>query len=83
MNVDGIKIGDKLEIHCYKHNGKLHRQWDEAVVLDIYDDYIVFGNNKRSALVKLCKYKFPFIVFGNSNTKSSTLVRPFKSKSPQ
>lgn len=48
--VDNIKVGDKLEIHCYKHNGKLHRQWDEAVVLDIKDDYIVFGNNKTTVV---------------------------------
>ena len=44
--VSDIKIGDKLEIHCYKHNGHLHRQWDEAVLLDVKDDYMVFGNNK-------------------------------------
>lgn len=41
-----ICIGDKYEIHCYKHNGKIHRAWDEAVVLDIKKDYIVFGDNK-------------------------------------
>ena len=41
-----IKIGDKLEIHCYKHNGKIHRTWDEAVVLDITDEYLVCGNCK-------------------------------------
>lgn len=41
-----IKVGDKLQIHCYKHNGKIHRVWDEAVVLDIKKDYIVCGNNK-------------------------------------
>lgn len=41
-----IKIGDRLQIQCYKHNGKVHRAWDEAVVLDIKDDYIVFGNNR-------------------------------------
>lgn len=39
-------IGDKLHIQCYKHNSKIHRSWDEAVVLDIKKDYIVFGNNK-------------------------------------
>ena len=66
MSVDGIKIGDKLEIHCYKHNGKLHRQWDEAVVLDIYDDYIVFGNNRTTVIVsdgKVWKTKEPAIMF--------------------
>ena len=38
-NIEGIKVGDKLEMHCYKHNGNLHKKWDEAVVLDIFDDY--------------------------------------------
>lgn len=41
-----ICIGDKFQIQCYKHNGKIHRAWDEAIVLDITKDYIVFGNNK-------------------------------------
>ena len=48
--MNDIKVGDRLEIHCYKHNGKLHRQWDEAVVLEIKDDYIVFGNNKSTVV---------------------------------
>ena len=30
--MESIKIGDKLQIQCYKHNGKIHRVWDEAVV---------------------------------------------------
>lgn len=41
-----LKIGDNLQMQCYKHDGKIHRSWDEAVVLDIKKDYIVFGNNK-------------------------------------
>lgn len=41
-----IKKGDLYQIQCYKHNGKIHRAWDEAIVLDVKDDYIVFGNNK-------------------------------------
>jgi hypothetical protein len=43
-----ICIGDKYQIQCYKHNGKIHRAWDEAVVLDVKKDYIVFGNNKTT-----------------------------------
>ena len=39
-------IGDKLQIQCYKHNGKIHRAWDEAILLDEKKDYMVFGNNK-------------------------------------
>lgn len=44
--MNNLNIGDKLQIQCYKHNGKVHRCWDEALVLDIRDDYIVFGNEK-------------------------------------
>ena len=41
-----LKVGDCLQIQCYKHNKKVHRSWDKAIVLDIHDDYIVFGDNK-------------------------------------
>ena len=41
-----IKKGDKLQIQCYKHNHKVHRSWDEAVVLDVKEDYIVCGNDR-------------------------------------
>ncbi len=41
-----ICVGDKYQIMCYKHNRKAHRQWQEAIVLDIKKDYIVFGNKK-------------------------------------
>lgn len=44
--MEQIEIGKKYQIQCYKHNGKIHRAWDEAIVLDIKKDYIVFGNNK-------------------------------------
>ena len=40
-----MKIGDKFKIHCYKHNGKIYQASEEAVILDIFDDYIVCGNN--------------------------------------
>ena len=68
--MNNIKVGDKLEIHCYKHNGKLHRQWDEAVVLDIKDDYIVFGNNKTTVVDsdgRVWKTKEPAIMFFYKN----------------
>ena len=64
--MNDIKVGDRLEIHCYKHNGKLHRQWDEAVVLEIKDDYIVFGNNKTTVVDsdgRVWKTKEPAIMF--------------------
>ena len=45
-----IEVGDKLEIHCYKHNGHLHRQWDEAVLLEKNKDYMVFGKNRTTVV---------------------------------
>lgn len=39
-------IGKKFQIQCYKHNGNPHRAWDEAILLDIQDDYLVFGNSR-------------------------------------
>ena len=41
-----ICIEDRYQIQCYKHNGKIHRAWDEAIVLDVKKDYIVVGNEK-------------------------------------
>ena len=43
-------VGDKLQIQCYKHNGNVHRAWDEAILLDEQKDYIVFGNNNISCI---------------------------------
>lgn len=41
-----IKVGDKLQIHCYKHDGTFHRVCDEATVLDIKEDILVCANYK-------------------------------------
>lgn len=46
MNKENLEIGKKYQIHGYKHNGKIHRAWDEAVLLEIHDDYLIFGNEK-------------------------------------
>ena len=47
-----IKIGDIYEIHCYKHNGKIDRICDGAMILDITDDYIVCGNYRTNLTSK-------------------------------
>ena len=39
-------VGDRFQIQCYKHDGNIHRAWDEAVFLKETKEYIVFGNNK-------------------------------------
>lgn len=44
--MEDLEIGKNYVIHSYKHDGKIHRSWDEAVLLDCKDDYLVFGNDK-------------------------------------
>ena len=44
--MNNVKVGTKLYIHSYKHDGTIYRSWDEALLLDETDDYIVVGNNK-------------------------------------
>ena len=46
MNLEKLEIGKKYGIHCYKHDGTIHRSWDEAVLLEIHDDYLIFGNER-------------------------------------
>lgn len=65
-----IKIGDKLQIHCYKHNGKIHRTWDEAVVLEVNDEFLVCGNNQAKVTEndgRTHRTKEPAIIFFYKN----------------
>ena len=31
--MENLELGKKYIIHSYKHNSKIHRAWDEAVLL--------------------------------------------------
>lgn len=64
--MEKLKIGKKYIIHSYKHDGKIHRAWDEAVLLDIKEDYLVFGNEKTKVIEsdgRTWKTKEPAILF--------------------
>ncbi len=45
-----IREGDKLQIHCYKHDGTLHRTCDEATVLEITDETLICANYKTEII---------------------------------
>ncbi len=49
-NVEKVKVGEVLQIHCYKHNGKIHRIWEEAVVIYEDDECLICGNNKTKVI---------------------------------
>ncbi len=59
-------LGDLFQIHCYKHDKEIYRSWDEAVLLDIKKDYLVFGNNKTTVTERqgpVWKTKEPAIMY--------------------
>lgn len=40
------KEGEKLQIHSYKHNGYIHRVWDETTVLRGTKNIVIGGNDR-------------------------------------
>lgn len=68
--MQNIKIGDNFIIHGYKHNKTVYKQWDEAILLDIKDDYLVFGNEKTKVTEadgRTWRTKEPAIMFFYKN----------------
>ena len=49
---EDIKVGDKLKIHCYKHDGTLEHTSDEAIVLENNDDLLICGNGRTKITEK-------------------------------
>lgn len=45
-NYKNLKKGQKVEIHSYKHNEKIHRVWRYGYVVDIQDNYLVVVNER-------------------------------------
>ena len=41
-----LKEKDVVKIQCYKHNGKVYREWDKSVILEIDEEHIVCANNR-------------------------------------
>ena len=64
------KKHEKFIIHSYKHNGNIHRAWDEAVLLDDCGEYLVFGNDRTKVLEsdgRSWRTKEPAIMFFYKN----------------
>lgn len=49
-NKNNFGVGTVVQIHCYKHNGKIHRIWEETIVLEETNDYIICGNYKTKVI---------------------------------
>ena len=76
--MNDIKIGDNLELHCYKHNGKINSISDKITVIDILDDYIVCGDFKTTITESdgsTHKTKEPAIMFFYKNRWFNVLAQ--------
>lgn len=64
--MENLCIGNKLQIQCYKHNGKIHRAWNEAILLEEHKNYMVFANDKTQVIESegnVWKTKEPAIMY--------------------
>ena len=44
--MDKIKVGDKLKIECFKHNGFLDQTSEEATVVFVSEEMLVVANDQ-------------------------------------
>ena len=78
--MESIKKGDVLKIQCYKHNGQIYRNWDETLVIEVNDSFIVCANNAaRVTEIDGRKWttKEPAIIFFYKN-KWFNIISQFK-----
>lgn len=64
------RIGERYIIHSYKHDGSIHRAWDEAILLEECGDYLVFGNDHTKVIEsdgRSWKTKEPAIMYFYKN----------------
>lgn len=43
-------VGRWLAVHCYKHDGSIHRIWDRGFVLENNDDFIIIASKKAKVV---------------------------------
>ncbi len=48
--MDKIKVGDKLKIECFKHNGFLDQTSEEATVVFISEEMLVVANDRTKLI---------------------------------
>ncbi len=66
MDIEKLVVGTKYAIHGYKHDGNIHRIWDEAVLIEIHDEYLVFGNERTKVTEsdgRVWRTKEPAVLF--------------------
>ncbi|ERJ13006.1 DUF402 domain-containing protein [Haloplasma contractile] len=44
--MNNLNSGEVVQIHSYKHDGNIHRAWQQTVVIENSNDLIIGANNK-------------------------------------
>ena len=44
--MDMIEPGMWIQVRSFKHDGSLHRSWDQGLVLEVNDDFIITASKK-------------------------------------
>ena len=68
--MDNQELGKKYLIHSYKHDGTIHRSWDEAILLEENDQYTIFGNDRtlvQESDGRTWKTKEPAVIYFYKN----------------
>jgi uncharacterized protein len=50
IEVNNPKVGDVVQIHSYKHNGKIHRAWIETIIVEATDECLIAANNRTKVV---------------------------------
>ena len=69
--MEKYKLGDRLNIHSYKHDSTFHRSWDEATFLAENNEYMIFANYKTLVIEsdgRTWRTKEPAIMFFSKNS---------------
>lgn len=75
-----MQVGEIYNIHCYKHDGNIHRTWDKTMLLDVTKDYLVFANRRskvKNSDGKSWYTKEPAIIYYYKN-KWYNVIAQFK-----
>ena len=76
--MENFEIGKRYEIHSYKHDGSIHRAWDEAILLEINDEYLIFGNERTKVIEsdgRTWRTKEPAILYFFKNNWFNIIVQ--------
>ena len=49
-NFKNLKVGQRVEIHSYKHDKSIHRVWKFGYVVEVNEDCLVVVNNKTRVI---------------------------------